>query len=95
MKPRQRSLLTALLLLSMTLTTGCLGLGGKTVERVTFVNLYDEAGREVIAGRIAKNVKVPIVIVTTDGELVKTEMDIGGWNVSHPSPPKEEAKPKE
>lgn len=96
MKRILKPLASVLLLLCATSMSGCgVTLGPKIQDRVVMVNLYDDKGEEVIAGRVAKNVKVPVQVVTKDGTVVETQMDIGGWNVSHPSPPKEEAKLEE
>jgi hypothetical protein len=68
-----------------------LTLGPRVEQEVIFVHQYDEAGNPVSVGRVAEQRKVKVVTVDPKTKKVyETRVDIGGWNVSKPSVPKEE-----
>jgi len=71
----------------MLLLCGCSfrpSIGPTIATKTVYVDATDSNGRPVKIGRIAKNVKLPIEIVTKDG-IVEDEIDVGGWQVSPPA----------
>lgn len=82
--PMAKSLLLLSCVILMSLSASCVTLGPKVEKQTVFVRLTDDAGNPVKVGVVARNVRVPIDYKTEAGEIVRVEVDIGGWSVIPP-----------